>query len=50
MMVPRATASDNNSRAPPAVQASLTGGIDTSTAAKPPTATKPMMPMLNKPA
>ena len=43
-------ASASSMRAPPAAQASFTGGIETSTAASPPSAVKPTMPTLNSPA
>jgi len=35
---------------PPACQASVVGGIETSTAAIPPSAAKPIRPTLNRPA
>ncbi len=37
-------------RSPPADQPAVTGGVATSTVARPPSATKPMIPMLNRPA
>ena len=49
-MVPTATKRAATTRAPPAAQAALTGGMLTITAATPPSATKPIAPKLNRPA
>jgi len=49
-MVPRPTSSAPIMRKPPAAQASFTGGIETTIAPSPPSATKPITPTLNSPA
>ena len=44
--IPAAT----SNRAPPACHAPATGALETNTAAKPPSAAKPITPALNSPA
>jgi len=49
-MVAAPSASPSSTRTPPAAQASVVGGIEMITVARPPSATNPMTPTLNSPA